>query len=75
MAIKLGLPGCDNPKADILQSLCNRRCDMMNGRWLMIVDSADEDPVFFSQHRARPAHKGLSLPSNSIGELPPENNE
>jgi hypothetical protein len=43
---KVELPGHDHPKADILRLLYNWLCDETNGRWLRIVDNAD-DNVFF----------------------------
>ena len=48
IAVKVELPGCDDPKADILQLVYNWLCDERNGRWLMILDNADDDGVFFA---------------------------
>ncbi|KFY90176.1 hypothetical protein V498_06140, partial [Pseudogymnoascus sp. VKM F-4517 (FW-2822)] len=48
IAAKIELPGWDNPKADILGLVYNWLCDERNGRWLMILDNADDDDVFFS---------------------------
>jgi tetratricopeptide (TPR) repeat protein len=48
IAAKVELPGRDEPKADILWLVCNWLCDERNGRWLMILDNADDDDVFFS---------------------------
>ncbi|KAL6886868.1 hypothetical protein GGI43DRAFT_426205 [Trichoderma evansii] len=46
IADKVELPGRDDPKSDILRLLYNWLCDERNGRWLMIVDNADDDRVF-----------------------------
>ncbi|KAL1640170.1 hypothetical protein SLS61_010263, partial [Didymella pomorum] len=43
---RLELPGRDDPKTDILLLVRNWLCDERNGRWLMIVDNADDDRVF-----------------------------
>jgi hypothetical protein len=48
IAAKVDLADCDDPKADILQLLRNWLCDDRNGRWLMILDNADDDQVFSS---------------------------
>lgn len=37
--------GWDNPKADILRLVRNWLCDELNGRWVMIVDNADDSGV------------------------------
>jgi tetratricopeptide (TPR) repeat protein len=48
IAAKVELPGRDDPKADILRLVYNWLCDERNGRWLMILDNADDDRVFSS---------------------------
>lgn len=48
IAVKVELPGRDNAKADILQLVYNWLGDEGNGRWLMILDNADDDQVFSS---------------------------
>ncbi|KAJ5117479.1 hypothetical protein N7448_011111 [Penicillium atrosanguineum] len=42
------IPGRDDPKTNILQLVYQRLCDSRNGRWLMVLDNADDDGVFFS---------------------------
>lgn len=42
------LPGRDEPKADIFRLVYNWLCDKRNGRWLLILDNADDDNVFAS---------------------------
>ncbi|KAF2735267.1 hypothetical protein EJ04DRAFT_216254 [Polyplosphaeria fusca] len=46
IAAKVELPGRDDPKTDILRLVCSWLSDERNGRWLMIVDNADDDRVF-----------------------------
>jgi tetratricopeptide (TPR) repeat protein len=48
IAAQVELPGRDDPKMDILRLVHNWLCDERNGRWLMIVDNADDDLVFAS---------------------------
>jgi tetratricopeptide (TPR) repeat protein len=48
IADKIPIPGREDPKADILQLVCAWLSDMRNGQWLMILDNADDDSVFFA---------------------------
>ncbi|KAL9578730.1 MAG: hypothetical protein Q9203_006987, partial [Teloschistes exilis] len=41
------MDGWDNPKADILSLVRSWLCDKSNGRWVMVVDNADDLAVFF----------------------------
>jgi hypothetical protein len=47
IADKVDLPGRDDPSADVLRLLYEWLSDERNGRWLMILDNADDDDVFF----------------------------
>jgi tetratricopeptide (TPR) repeat protein len=42
------IPGRDDPKTNILQLVYQWLCDARNGRWLMVLDNADDDSIFFS---------------------------
>ncbi|KAJ5938334.1 hypothetical protein N7466_001468 [Penicillium verhagenii] len=42
------IPGRDDPKTNILQLVFQWLCDARNGRWLMVLDNADDDGIFFS---------------------------
>jgi len=48
IATKVDLPGRDDPKVDILRLVYNWLCDERNGRWLMVVENADDDRVLSS---------------------------
>ena len=48
IASVIELPGRDDPKVDILHLVRNWLCDERNGRWLLILDSADDDSVLSS---------------------------
>jgi tetratricopeptide (TPR) repeat protein len=47
LAERLGLPGLDNPKTDVLRLVSNWLCDEANGQWIMILDNADDIEVFY----------------------------
>ncbi|KAJ5593550.1 hypothetical protein N7537_010454 [Penicillium hordei] len=42
------IPRRDDPKINILQLVYQWLCDARNGRWLMVLDNADDDGIFFS---------------------------
>ncbi|KAJ5556589.1 hypothetical protein N7494_000504 [Penicillium frequentans] len=44
------IPGRDDPKTNMLQLMCQWLCDARNGRWLMVLDNADVDGIFFSSN-------------------------
>ncbi|CAG7941474.1 unnamed protein product [Penicillium salamii] len=44
------IPGRDDPKMNILQLVNQWLCDARNGRWLMVLDNADDDGIFFSDN-------------------------
>ena len=48
IASVIELAGRDDPKVDILHLVRNWLCDERNGRWLLILDNADDDSVFSS---------------------------
>jgi tetratricopeptide (TPR) repeat protein len=47
------LRGWDDPKANILNLVHSWLCNESNGRWIMIVDNANDPSVFFSLPMAR----------------------
>ncbi|RDW85279.1 hypothetical protein BP6252_02869 [Coleophoma cylindrospora] len=46
IAVVLAVPGCDDPKADIFALVSRWLKDAGNGKWLMILDNADDINVF-----------------------------
>lgn len=42
------IPRRDEPESNILQLVYQWLCDKSNGRWLMILDNADNDGIFFN---------------------------
>ncbi|KAJ4298214.1 hypothetical protein N0V90_006113 [Kalmusia sp. IMI 367209] len=41
------MDGWNDPKADVLRLVRSWLCDESNGRWLMVIDNADDASVFF----------------------------
>jgi Tetratricopeptide repeat len=74
IAERVGIPGWDKPEADILQLVSNWLGDESNGRWVIIVDNADDPSVFFYQspdHGSAQASRSLSdfLPQSPNGSV------
>lgn len=46
---RLRLLGCHDPDVDVLRLVRNWLCDEANGRWLMVLDNADDGRVFFEK--------------------------
>ncbi|KAF2470888.1 TPR-like protein [Lindgomyces ingoldianus] len=57
------IDGWDNPKADVLRLVRSWLCDKSNGRWMMVVDSADDLSVFFP-----PAHGTLVTGATNLSQ-------
>ena len=55
------MEGWDNPKADVLRLVRNWLCDESNGRWVVIIDNADDSSVFFPLHNRSQAHGADNL--------------
>ncbi|KAH8588907.1 P-loop containing nucleoside triphosphate hydrolase protein [Bisporella sp. PMI_857] len=47
IADRLELPGRNDPKVDVLRLVSNWLCDETHGRWIMILDNADDVDVFY----------------------------
>ena len=47
IADRLELLGRDNPNIDVLRLVSNWLCDQANGKWMMILDNADDIEVFY----------------------------
>ncbi|KAL2826480.1 P-loop containing nucleoside triphosphate hydrolase protein [Aspergillus cavernicola] len=46
LAEKLGIPGLDNPRVDILALVAQRLSESSHGRWLLVLDGADDRSLF-----------------------------
>ena len=49
IAERAKIPGWDRPDCDIMPVVHNWLCNEANGRWLMIVDNADDATIFSAQ--------------------------
>ncbi|CAP91131.1 Pc13g00620 [Penicillium rubens Wisconsin 54-1255] len=47
------IPGRDDPKINILQLVYQWLCDARNGRWLIVLDNADDDSIFFRENESK----------------------
>jgi Tfp pilus assembly protein PilF len=64
------IPGREDPKTNILQLVYHWLCDPGNGRWLMVLDNADDDSIFFSGNESN--ERGLLvsfLPQTAHGSI------
>ncbi|KAF1959885.1 TPR-like protein [Byssothecium circinans] len=66
IAARLELRGWDDPKTDILQLVYNWLCDERNGRWLMIIDNADDDRVISGPTYPDNNVRGLGAPTEKM---------
>ena len=48
IATVVEIPRRDDPKTNILQLVDQWLCDARNGRWLMVLDNADDGGIFFN---------------------------
>ncbi|KAK8115635.1 hypothetical protein PG984_012137, partial [Apiospora sp. TS-2023a] len=71
IAERLNLPGRSNPNANVCQLVNNWLCDEGNGRWVLILDNADDAEVFFPQRRLQDASTPLGsyLPQSRNGSI------
>lgn len=77
IADRLGLLGRNDPQANVLQLVTNWLCDESNGRWVMIVDNADDADTFFSQPTREPVgrvKRQCTIPPSLASFLPQSQN-
>lgn len=63
IAAKLELPGWNEPKTDFLDLVSRWLSDTEQGRWLMILDGADDINVFRSTRNSNSGQRSLPLSS------------
>jgi len=51
IADRLQLPGCGDATVNVLQLVCNWLCSERSGRWLIILDNADDRSLFRVQRQ------------------------
>ncbi|SPO02369.1 uncharacterized protein DNG_05042 [Cephalotrichum gorgonifer] len=65
------IPGCDDPDADVLSLVMKWLKGKDSGRWLMVIDNADDTELFFSR-TAEPAGASTSDQEGNLGRYIPE---
>lgn len=70
IAQQLKIPGLENDKADVKQLVKTRLCQDITGKWLMIVDGANDYKIFYSGNDDN-GFSALSkyLPSSPLGAI------
>jgi tetratricopeptide (TPR) repeat protein len=53
IADRLELPGRKDPKTDTLKLVKDWLCDETNGQWIMVLDNADDNEVFYPKLKGR----------------------
>ncbi|KAI0902947.1 hypothetical protein F4823DRAFT_620460 [Ustulina deusta] len=71
IADRLSLPGRHDPNASVCQLVSNWLCDERNGRWVLILDNADDIEIFFPQQKPHDASTPLGnyLPQSPNGSI------
>ncbi|KAH8691416.1 putative kinesin light chain [Talaromyces proteolyticus] len=74
IAKNMQLPGWDDPACDTMKLVCEWLNDESNGKWLLVLDSADDLDVFFattprSQTVGKQGNLARYIPNGSHGSL------
>ncbi|OJJ42627.1 hypothetical protein ASPZODRAFT_105081 [Penicilliopsis zonata CBS 506.65] len=69
LADKLDLPGRADPGVDILKLVSQWLSDDVNGQWLMILDNADNEDMFFNEPKANGIALITSIPQTTNGSV------
>ncbi|KAJ3573297.1 hypothetical protein NPX13_g4754 [Xylaria arbuscula] len=71
IADRLDLPGRHDPNANVCQLVSNWLCDERNGRWVLILDNADNIETFFPQQKPHDTSSPLGnyLPQSPNGSI------
>jgi tetratricopeptide (TPR) repeat protein len=64
------IPGWDNPQVNILELVSNWLCEEANGRWVMVVDNADDIHVFSQLDGSHTAHNLVQVAQRLSDFLP-----
>src|SRR5436305_2805918 len=74
IAERVKIPGWDKPEADIPQLVTDWLHNEANGRWVMIVDNADDPSIFFHQEDKGTSNQvsGSTLQAGSLSDLLPQ---
>ncbi|PSN58606.1 hypothetical protein BS50DRAFT_614816 [Corynespora cassiicola Philippines] len=66
------IDGCDDPKADVLRLVRSWLCHESNGRWVMVVDNADDASVFFHNILQSHATGSANRPAEPLSDFLPQ---
>ncbi|KAG5744122.1 hypothetical protein H9Q70_013176 [Fusarium xylarioides] len=69
IAERLGLPGCRDPETDVLRLVRDWLHDERNGRWLMVLDNADDVRIFYTKHDDNREPLAAFLPQSDNGSI------
>ncbi|CAI7603357.1 unnamed protein product [Penicillium viridicatum] len=70
IAVVAEIPGRNNPKTNLLQLVYQWLCDVHNGHWLIVLDNADDDSIFFNHNTSNERGPLVSfLPETAHGSL------
>jgi hypothetical protein len=69
IAERLQLPGCREPDADVLRLVRDWLCDEANGRWLIVLDNADDSGVLYTKHADNRQPLAAYLPQGEHGSI------
>lgn len=73
MADRLKLPGRKDPKINILTLVKDWLCNESNGRWMMVVDNADDVEVFYPKRKSG-RNDDADVPASLAAFLPQSHN-
>jgi hypothetical protein len=74
IADRLELPRRNNPKVDVLRLVSNWLCDETNGKWMMIVDNADDIEVFYPKRTGTIDESLAPISTSLVAYLPQSRN-
>ena len=76
IAVKLRIPGCDDSRLDILERVRKYLSQERAGKWLLVLDNADDPEVLWSvvegytdRYNQQQMHLGTHLPSSPTGKI------
>jgi hypothetical protein len=73
IAERAKIPGWDRPVSDIKLLVYNWLCDEANGRWLIIIDNADDATLFSAEHSPKNIDEdSMAAPAKSFSQFLPQ---
>jgi tetratricopeptide (TPR) repeat protein len=76
IADRVKLPGRNEPKAHILRLVYRWLCNEESGKWVLILDNADDDTLFFNSNQGKGQDQKLvrtdSMPAPALSQYLPQ---